>query len=210
MVKIAAAMLLGGLLSTVTAVAWAGPSPAGLMGNINTPSADMLRPGQYGVGFYAVEGGVLTMAAIAPVPGLELGVAGLPDCDGQASATRFDVKTMLLSEAILLPGVVLGVEDVANERERSPYMAISKTGPWGFRLHAGVGGGRFDGAYAAIEKTFRPSRHPHAKQFSPTTLLMEYDGRDMNYGVRVEVNKGVRLEGGWQRDRWYAGLSVLH
>ena len=123
---------------------------------------------------------------------------------------RLDIKTTLLSEAILLPGVVLGLEDVTNERKTSPYLAMSKTGPWGFRLHAGVGGGRFDGAFATLEKTFRPSRHPYAKQFAPTTLLMEYDGQQMNYGLRVEVNKGVKIEGGRQHDKWYAGLSVLH
>lgn len=204
------ALLLGCLLSTMTAVAWAGPSPSGLMGNINTPSADVLRPGQYGAGFYAVEGGVLSMAAVAPVSGLELGVVGLPNWDGHASTTRLDVKTTLLSEAILLPGVVLGIEDIMDERERSPYIAMSKTGPWGFRLHAGAGGGRFDGAFVALEKTFRPSRHSHARQFAPTTLLVEYDGQQMNYGVRVAVSKGVKLEGGRLHDKWYAGLSVLY
>lgn len=204
------ALLLGCLLSTMTAVAWAGPSPSGLVGNINTPSADVLRPGQYGIGLYAVEGGVLSMAAVSPISGLELGLVEMPAWDGRPSATRLDVKTTLLSEAILLPGVVLGMEDVTNERESSPYIAMSKTGPWGFRLHAGAGGGRFDGAFAALEKTFRPSRHPNARQFAPTTLLVEYDGRRMNYGMRVELSKGIKLEGGRLHDKWYAGLSILH
>ena len=204
------AVLMGCLCVCMTSVAWAGPSPFGLMGNINTPSADVLRPGQFGVGFYAVEGGSLAMAAVSPVSGLELGVASLPENSGRDSGMRLDIKTTLLSEAILLPGVVLGLEDVTNERETSPYLAMSKTGPWGFRLHAGVGGGRFNGAFATLEKTFRPSRHPYAKQFAPTTLLMEYDGQHMNYGLRVEVNKGVKIEGGRQHDKWYAGLSVLH
>lgn len=209
--KVAVAVLLGCCwLSTVTAVAWAGPSPDGMMGNISTPSADVLRPGQYGVGFYAVNGGVLTMAAVAPIRGVELGIAELPSRGEQSSITRVDIKTTLLSEAILLPGVVLGVEDATNEWERSPYIAVSKTGPWGFRLHTGVGGGRFDGAFAAVEKTFRPSRHPHARKFAPTTLLLEYDGHDMNYGVRVEVGRGIKLESGRLNDKWYAGLSVLH
>ena len=189
--------------------AWAGPSPSGVMGNINTPSADVLRVGQFGAGVYAIDGGVLSMAAIAPISGLELGVASMPAWNGQAAATRLDVKTTLLSEAILLPGIVLGVEDVTDERERSPYLAISKTGPWGFRLHVGAGAGRFNGPFATLEKTFRPSHHPRTRQFAPTTLLMEYDGSDMNYGLRVEVGKGVKFEGGRQHDRWYAGLSVL-
>ena len=84
----------------ITGNAWAGPSPSGVMGNINTPSADVLRVGQFGAGVYAIDGGVLSMAAIAPMPGLELGVAGLPAWNGQAAATRLDVKTTLLSEAI--------------------------------------------------------------------------------------------------------------
>lgn len=210
MVRIAVAVLLGGVLTVAAGVAWAGPSPAGLMGNINTPSADVLRPGQFGLGFYAVEGGALDMVAVAPISGLELGVASLPENGGLDSGVRLDIKTTLLSEAILLPGVVLGLEDATNERETSPYLAMSKTGPWGFRLHAGVGGGRFNGTFATLEKTFHPSRHPHARQFAPTTLLMEYDGQQMNYGLRVEVDKGVRLEGGRQHDKWYAGLSVLH
>ncbi len=189
---------------------WAGPSPAGVMGNINTPSADVLRPGQIAAGLYAVQDGVVSQVAAAPLQGLELGVAWLPEGNGYASAARLDLKTSLLSEAIMLPGVVIGVEDVTGERERSPYMAVSKTGPMGFRLHLGVGGGRFDGVFAALEKTYRPSRHRHAKKFAPTTLLLEYDGRDMNYGARVDVGDGVKIEGGYrQHGQWYAGVSVM-
>ena len=192
------------------AAAAAGPSPSGVMGNINTPSADVLRPGQVAAGVYGVQHGVVAQVAAAPLSGVELGIAWLPQGDGLAAATRLDVKTSLLAEAIMLPGVVFGVEDVTDERERSPYMAVSKTGPLGFRLHLGVGGGRFDGAFATLEKTFRPSRHRQAKKFAPTTLLLEYDGRDFNYGARAEVGKGVKLEGGYrQQEQWYVGLSVM-
>ena len=84
----------------------------------------------------------------------------------------------------------------------------SKALPFGFRIHAGVGSGRYDGMFGAIEKTINPvSVITGNNCFPATTLIAEYDGRTMNYGARLSIVPGLKLDGGWRNHQIYFGLN---
>ena len=104
--------------------------------------------------------------------------------------------------------VAAGVEDIAAQRQRSFYAVASKALPFGFRLHAGFGNGRFDGVFAALEKTLNPvSVVKGNNTFPATTLIVEFDGHTTNYGARVSIIPGLKLDAGWRNHEAYFGLS---
>ncbi|MBP2645314.1 MAG: protein of unknown function rane lipoprotein [Firmicutes bacterium] len=201
-----AALLL--LSSCVPAVA--APSINGTTGLINNPSADVLRPGQFSVGYYNLTEGGTGVFSMNVAPKLELGVAGFRADHHADSTTTLNVKFGLVSETVLTPGIALGVEDVANERERSIYAAASKALPFGLRVHAGVGNGRYNGLFAAVEKTVNPLVFSGNGMFPATTLIAEYDGKHMNFGARMSVVPGLKVDGGWRDAKWYVGVSYTN
>lgn len=196
------------LLLLTTPVA-AAPSVQGSTGTINNPSADVMREGQFALGYYRLDKdnhvGVFTMGL---APRLEVGVAGF-HYDRQDSQTKFNAKWSVLPESVMTPGLAIGVEDLGAQEERSAYIAASKALPLGFRIHAGVGNGRFDGGFAALEKTINPLM-TGSNLFPATTLIAEYDGHHMNYGARLALLPGLKLDAGWRNKDSYIGLTFTN
>lgn len=194
----------------VSTSVFAAPLITGSTGLINTPSADVLRGGQISLGYYHLKDGGVGIFNTNIAPNLEIGVAGFR-YDGQQSKNFVNVKFGLMPETVLTPGVALGVEDMGNADKRSAYVAASKTLPFGFRIHAGVGNGRFNGMFAGLEKTINPvSILTGNNAFPATSLIAEYDGKNMNYGARISILSGLKLDAGWRNHDSYIGISFTN
>jgi len=207
--KIVFGVLCALIVSASTA--FAAPSVNGSTGQINNPSADVLQQGQFAAGYYHLKDGGVGVFNMNLLPNFEVGVAGFRHDDSGANKTLVNAKLGLLPETILTPGVAVGVEDVAAQRGRSYYAVASKALPFGFRIHAGVGNGRFDGTFAALEKTINPvSVLTGNNAFPATTLIAEFDGRHMNYGARLSIVPGLKVDAGWRDRSAYFGVSFTN
>lgn len=195
----------------ISATAFAAPTVNGSTGQINNPSADVLQEGQFAAGYYHLKNGGAGVFDVNVAPNLELGVAGFRFDDSRNNDTCVNAKFALRPESILTPGLAVGIEDIGGQRQRSLYAVASKALPFGFRIHAGFGNGRFDGVFAAVEKTINPvSVLTGNNTFPATTLIAEYDGRYMNYGARVSVVPGLKMDAGWRDHAAYFGLSFTN
>jgi len=198
------------LVLTTMVPVLAAPSVNGPTGLINTPTADVLRPGQLSLGYYHLQDGGVGSFNTNVAPNLELGVAAFR-YDGQSNKNYVNAKFAVVPETILLPGLAIGVEDISNSEQRSVYAVASKALPFGFRVHAGTGGGRFNGVFAGIEKTINPlSIITGTNAFPATTLIAEYDGKTMNYGARLSIIPGLKLDAGLRNHNGYIGISFTN
>lgn len=190
--------------------AMAAPSVNGPTGIINTPSADTLRPGQISLGYYNLEKGGVGTFNTNIAPNLEIGVSGFR-YDGQENKNYVNAKFGILPESVLTPGLAIGGEDIGNSSERSLYVVASKALPLGFRLHVGTGNGRFNGVFASVEKVINPlSIITGNSVFPATTLIAEYDGKNMNYGARLSIVSGLKLDAGVRNHNGYIGISFTN
>jgi len=197
-------------LLLTTAPALAAPSINGSTGLINNPTADVLRPGQISLGYYHLKDGGAGSFNTNVAPNLEIAVAAFR-YDGQSNKNYFNAKFAVMPETVLTPGLAIGIEDIANSDQRSPYAVASKALPFGFRIHAGTGGGRFNGVFAGIEKTINPiSIITGNNAFPATTLIAEYDGKTMNYGARLAIIPGLKLDAGLRNHDGYIGISFTN
>lgn len=196
------------LVSAVPAVA--APSVNGPTGLINTPSADVLRPGQISLGYYHLKDGGVGTFNTNLLPNLEIGVSGFR-YDKEDNKNYLNAKFSVVPETVLTPGLAVGGEDIGNRSERSLYAVASKALPLGFRLHVGTGNGRFHGGFASLEKTINPlSIITGNSVFPATTLIAEYDGNTMNYGARLSIVSGLKLDAGVRNHNSYIGISFTN
>lgn len=197
----------------LAAPAYAAPSVQGSTGMINTPSADVMQEGQFSLGYYHLKDGGVGTFNMNLTGKLEIGAAGFRYNNeaGRKDHTYFNAKYGLLPETILSPGVAIGVEDAANLDKRTYYAAASKALPFGFRIHAGIGNGRYDGVFAALEKTINPVGIITGNSIFPTTtLIAEWDGDTINYGARMAVVPGLKLDLGRREHQTYFGASFTY
>lgn len=205
MKKIIAAV--AAMVSLTAGTAWAAPSLNGSTGVIDTPNAYTLPTGGFSLGYYDLKGAKTGSIIIGVAPRVEVGVAGFRP-DGGSTDSMVNAKISLLPETLVTPGVAVGVEDIADQRQRSAYAAVSKGLPFGFRINAGVGNGRYDGGFASLEKTINPVGFlTGGNTFPATTLIAEYDGRHMNYGARLSIVPGLKVDAGWRDHDFYVGAS---
>lgn len=194
-------------LMGLTMTAAAAPSVNGYTGMIDNPSADVLRPGHFSFGYYSLKGGSAGTLDFNVARGAELGVAGF-QYNAKPNKAIVNAKFSIVPEKILEPGVAIGVEDIADVNKRSAYVVASKALPFGFRLHAGLGSGRFDGAFASLEKIINPVHIvSRGKGFPTTTLILEHNGKNLNYGARMSLATGLKLDAGWRSHDFYVGMS---
>lgn len=192
-----------------TATATAAPSFSGSTGMINTPSADALREGQFSLGYHNLKDQKQGSFSLNLLPNVEVGVAR-HFSDAGSNQTMFNAKWSIAPETVLTPGLAVGVEGLGDGHS-SAYAAVSKALPLGFRIHAGVGNGRFNGMFGALEKTINPvSVITGNNTFPATTLIVEYDGDSMNYGARLSIVPGMKVEAGWRDSKTYLGASFTY
>ncbi|HWR29477.1 MAG TPA: YjbH domain-containing protein [Negativicutes bacterium] len=190
----------------------AAPSVTGSTGMIRIPTADALQLGQFSAGYYYWQDHGSAVAAVGLPSGIEVS-ASAPWKNGASEAWIVNAKYNLNQEALLIPAVSVGIEDIGGQGRRSVYGVISKALPYGFRIHIGAGTGRFDGMFGAIEKVLNPtSIRKKASGFPVTSIIVEMDGAKLNYGARMRLAHGLRLDAGWlgQDEKVYLGLTFTH
>jgi len=195
------------VFAAVPQPAAAAPTVYGTTGMIANPSADVLRDGQFSLGYFRMQDTTTGTLSINVAEGLEFGAARFHN-SGQGSDTYLNVKYSLLSEQLLRPGLAIGAEDSYHGGKRSLFAVASKGLPLGMRIHVGAGNGRFDGVFAGLEKTWNPvSAVTGNNVFPATTLLLEFDGHRVNYGARLALLPGLKMDAGWYNHHFYTGLT---
>ena len=191
----------------------AAPSMSGATGMIRIPTADTLRPGQFSAGYFYWQDHSTAVATVGLPVGMEVSAAA-PWHKGVSGAWTVNAKIGLAQEGLLLPAIAVGVEDFGEQTQRSYYAAVSKALPFGVRVHVGAGTGRFRGLFGALEKVLNPTslRQKKHSGFPVTSLIVEMDGKKMNYGARLRLAQGLRLDTGWlgQEQRVYLGLTYTN
>ncbi|WP_110956314.1 YjbH domain-containing protein [Anaerosinus massiliensis] len=182
----------------------AAPSTTGSTGMIDTPTADVLREGQVSFGFYDLHEGRSASLGFNAAKNLEISAART-DFDFSDKETYLNAKYAIQAESVFTPGIAVGVEDFADRTERTSYAVASKGFPLGFRVNVGIGNGRYDGMFYALEKNITPLGIKGV--FPDTALIVEHDGHDMNYGVRMSVVPGLKLNAGWRDKETYVGVT---
>lgn len=188
----------------------AAPSVNGSTGLIHNPTADVLRTGQISLGYYHLKDGSVGTVNTNLAPNLEIGVSAFR-YDGRQKENNLNVKFALRPETVLIPGLAVGIEDITKNDKRSVYAVASKALPFGLRIHAGAGSGRYSGVFAGIEKTINPiSVITGSDAFPSTNLIVEYDGKRMNYGARLSIVPGLKLDAGVRNHNGYIGISFTN
>ncbi len=190
----------------------AAPSVTGSSGMIRIPSADVLRSNEFSTGYYYWQDGGAAVAAVGLPPNIEVS-ASVPWQNGSPGIWNVNAKFSLNQEMLLIPAVAVGLENIAGQSPTSIYGVISKSLPYGYRIHLGAGNGRFSGFFGAIEKVLNPTKlRKKPSGFPVTSIIAEMDGRKMNYGARIRLAHGLRLDAGWlgQDKKMYLGLTYTN
>lgn len=197
--------IIGGLLCFCcwSTVVTAAPAAGGETGNLMTPSADMMRPGQFHAGWYE-QAGQQHLAAAAAL-NCRWEISALRRTGSDASHAEVGFKYALRSENVLTPGLAVGAEDVTANRRRSFYAVMSKTLPYGMRLHAGVGNGRYAGGFAAFEVRLLPKAD--VGRFPDASVYAEHVDGHAAYGVRMALFRGMKLALGVDGHEHFVGIS---
>ena len=195
---------LRGVLAVVLTLAFveaaeAAPTLQGSTGGANVVSADVLAVHSFSIGRYNRPGEKNEVIVFGLGQALEVGA--LHRAEGsQGAAVRWNVKWALAQEQILRPGIAIGLEDVGAQEQRTAYVVASKGLPFGLRLHAGLGNGRYHGLFGALEAPLLPQ----------TKLFLEQDGRQWGAGVRVSLGPDFRLDAGHYAGKTYVGGSYTY
>ena len=196
----------------LAASVFAAPSTTGSTGMIHIPTADVLQTGHFAAGYYYWRDHGTATAALGLPAGIEISAA-TPWYNGVSSQWNVNAKINLTQESLLTPGISVGIEDLGGQQQQSFYGVVSKALPFGLRVHLGVGNGRFRGAFGTLEKVLNPhSVRTKAAGFPVTSIMVEMDGRKMNYGARMRLARGLRLDAGWlgREERIYLGLTFTN
>lgn len=190
----------------------AAPSISGSTGMIRIPTADVVRTGQFSAGYYYWQDHGAAVATVGLPARIEVS-ASAPWGNASSDALMVNAKYNLTPESLLMPAVAVGVEDIGGRGQVSAYGVLSKALPFGIRVHIGAGTGRFGGMFGAIEKVLNPtSIRKKTSGFPVTSIIVEMDGAKMNYGARMRLARGLRLDAGWlgKEERIYLGLSYTN
>lgn len=190
----------------------AAPTINGPTGMVRVPTADVLRLNHFALGQYYWQNGGGTVVGTHIWKNIE--ISGVQRTFAlESNHFLINAKINLNQEALLIPAVAIGIDDIDNIERRSIYWALSKGLPYGVRVHMGSGTGRFDGFFFAVEKVLNPQPlRQHSAKFPITSVIVEYDGYKLNFATRMRFGKGVRLDGGWlgREQKMYVGLTLMN
>jgi len=136
---------------------------------------------------------------------LELEGHRVEGASGDVNTINLEVS--LIPQTTLTPAAGIGVLDIADESERSFYLAVTKTLPLtdrlplpfrDVRLTMGLGTGAFEGLFASAEATLFNVR-----------LQAEYDmSEEVNFAVGIPIADLATAKALWIRDDFYLGLEI--
>jgi hypothetical protein len=173
--------------------------PSGTSGVINVPTAHVRSIGHVSIGAQGTENGNFVAANLAIIPGVEVAATHWNPKHGDA-LNMYSAKLEFLPETAASPALAVGVEDVTDKSERAGYVVATKDIPWGLRVHAGAGTGRFKKGFVALEKDIKFVN-------LNLSLAAEYDGHHFNYGAAVPLAKFLQAEVGVRSKDVYAGVN---
>jgi hypothetical protein len=177
--------------------AFAAASVNGSTGIINVPTADVLRKGRVSYGAYWLEDGNRENIVLGLDNRFEIGASSEPLNEGKTSV---QLKFALRQEGVLKAGLAAGIDHIAGSGEKSPYIAATKTLPFGIRVTSGIGEGHYNGLFGAVEAQIVSGGKKRA------LLLAEHDGSTLNYGVRF-TRQNVGAELGWRAKKMFFGVT---
>lgn len=181
----------------------AQPSLNGATGLLELPTADVVKKESFGIGVYSADDVKIRNMGYGLAEKLEVSFANEKQDIEQIN--KFNVKYVLLSETVLTPGLAVGINDLTGKSERSTFAVVSKGLPLGFRVHAGIGSGDFEKGFVALEKNITPLLG--ANVFPSTTLLVEYNDDNINYGMRMSIVPDLKLNLGRSDHKTFIGLT---
>lgn len=189
---------------------FAATTPKGGSGLINIPSAYIARDWKASIGYFNTSDGESIAGNVSLPIGAEFAYSRWR-LDNDDDCSIFSFKVPIMKEKVLKPAIAIGVEDITNKFDRHFYFAMSKQGPWGFRLHLGARNGhKTNGLFYGLEKQIR-LKGDLAKQhlFIPVlNFMVEYDGRHLNYGVYIRNSKGFRVDFAWHDNSFRSGFQI--
>lgn len=185
------------LLGLLTTASFASPGFRGYTGLVIIPTASVLDVGEYDFGFMIEDKGISHLNDIfmtySPKQNLEVGVnAYQPASSGNRKAV-FNAKYLLAAETEEAASVAVGVIDLTDAIEISPYAVATKSiirraklfghSTVSLRGHAGFGFGDIDALFVGLS----------AYAGNRVMLSIEYDSKNVNLGFRFTPIKGLRL-----------------
>jgi|GEM_PF-506078 len=187
--RVLAAALVALALWVAAAVPAAAAVVSGTTGLLQVPSADVLPEGRLRLAAGFDGKGLVPSVTYGVFPALEAGVSS------RSSGNAFvRVKFAVATETAAAPGLAVGLED------DSLYAVLSRrlSSP-GMRVHVGIGSGRPGPVFAGLEYRLRSvavTRADAAAVAPAVTLLVDYDGRAVALGARLDFATGLTVSGG--------------
>lgn len=187
----------------VAAPAAAAPSWLGYTGLLITPTADALNTREWNIAYHHISD-ISNIAAVnfGLARGLEAGGVYF-DPQRRFADEEFtgQVKYRILPETASGVGLAVGWWDVFDQVDSTPYGVVSKRlsniGGRPFRGHVGIGGGVLDGLFAGADWPITDN----------ILLMGEYDTEDLNFGARIGLAQGFRIDVGIVSEEFAIGGS---
>ncbi|MEG6586849.1 YjbH domain-containing protein [Dendrosporobacter sp. 1207_IL3150] len=178
-------------------------------GVINTPHAIALDKGGFSISYHDLTGSqTLTQANIGIGGNLEIGVTSF-NLNKDDEATYGNLKYQFLKETIATPALAIGVVDISDKYGRNAYIVGSKNLPViDTKVSIGMYQKGDNKAFASVEKTFTPLLGSK-NLFPSTTLKVEYDGEDTNFGASIATVPGLKIDIGSRNGHGYAGATYV-
>ena len=182
------------VLAAVSSQVAAAPAYFGYTGLMLTPTADTLKTGGFDFGAVFLNNNNNTTflsGNVGLLDSLEVGAAMVSPEHGDSEGI-INAKFGLMKETLATPALAIGVSDLTDNLDSTPYVVASKSlalsgeNSWAPRLHVGVGGGRLSGLFAGLSATVN-------KQMQ---LMVEYDTNDVNFGLQFAATDNLRLHAG--------------
>lgn len=185
------------LMAMMAATAFAAPSFRGYTGLVLIPTARVLDVGDYDFGVTSEdrEGSQLNniFVTFSPKKNLELGANAFRAPGSDSRKLLVNAKYQLASETEEAASIAIGIIDLCNEIDATPYAVASKSivrharlfknQRFSIRGHAGIGFGDMDALFVGLA----------AYAGNRIMLSVEWDSHDVNFGFRFTPVKGLRL-----------------
>jgi len=182
------------VLALVSSQVAATPAYFGYTGLMMTPTADTLKTGgvDFGAVFLNTNNNTSFLSGnVGLLDSLEVGAALVSPERGNSNGI-INAKFSLFKETMATPALAIGISDLTDQFDSTPYVVVSKSLPLkgqilgSPRFDLGVGGGRLNGVFAGLS----------TKISDRMQLMVEYDTNDVNFGVQFAAAQGLRLHAG--------------
>jgi len=141
---------------------------------------------------------------------LEVGATSWEE-EGNQNVQYLSAKYNLTNETDKDPEISIGLiygtnKNSQGEKQTALYVVASQKLIWPkkvaskyyMRGHLGIGNEIYKGGFGALELVLNET----------TRIISEYDSKNFNYGLRINLTKGIALEGNRLKNTWGVGILV--